>query len=405
MPQWIRDLIADRGPQLLARYVGQLIFWVAGVLQIRVVDEQIQITAGVVAALAIGGALMAFDHFWHGNKFESKRVKERSLKRTYPLLLLVLAPAAFFALNGCKAGHVSITPEYDAETGTIGGAIEFGWGKAIAEIEANGLDKSATANRAVCIGVNDYPGNDMDLAGCVNDAKDVAYYLSGHGFKTSEIRLCTDSNATTENMRGLIAWALSDAKPGDLRVISYSGHGAQYAGTGSEDEPDRVNEVLCPYDFDWTPGRMIQDKELFELFKAVPAGVSVWFLSDSCHSGDLIKRQKNARIKSLTPPEAVRANIRKARQNTARALIGETLDIGYGSGCKSSELSLDWSVNGRPCGAFTHYLLKTLKAAESEPERSFKSIVAGTVQRMRNDGITSQTPQSEGLRRDKAFLK
>lgn len=28
------------------------------------------------------------------------------------------------------------------------------------------------ANRAPCIGVNDYPGSGMDLRGCVNDAKD-----------------------------------------------------------------------------------------------------------------------------------------------------------------------------------------------------------------------------------------
>ena len=28
------------------------------------------------------------------------------------------------------------------------------------------------ANRALCVGINDYPGTNMDLAGCVNDAKD-----------------------------------------------------------------------------------------------------------------------------------------------------------------------------------------------------------------------------------------
>ena len=28
------------------------------------------------------------------------------------------------------------------------------------------------ANRALCVGINDYPGSNMDLAGCVNDAKD-----------------------------------------------------------------------------------------------------------------------------------------------------------------------------------------------------------------------------------------
>ena len=28
------------------------------------------------------------------------------------------------------------------------------------------------ANRALCVGINNYPGTNMDLAGCVNDAND-----------------------------------------------------------------------------------------------------------------------------------------------------------------------------------------------------------------------------------------
>jgi hypothetical protein len=28
------------------------------------------------------------------------------------------------------------------------------------------------SHRALCVGINDYPGSNMDLAGCVNDARD-----------------------------------------------------------------------------------------------------------------------------------------------------------------------------------------------------------------------------------------
>ena len=36
--------------------------------------------------------------------------------------------------------------------------------------------------RALCIGINDYPGTGSDLSGCVNDAKDWAGMLTGRGF-------------------------------------------------------------------------------------------------------------------------------------------------------------------------------------------------------------------------------
>lgn len=29
------------------------------------------------------------------------------------------------------------------------------------------------ATRALCIGINDYPGTDNDLSGCVNDANEI----------------------------------------------------------------------------------------------------------------------------------------------------------------------------------------------------------------------------------------
>ena len=38
------------------------------------------------------------------------------------------------------------------------------------------------ATKALCIGINDYPGTDNDLSGCVNDAQDWAEELSRRGF-------------------------------------------------------------------------------------------------------------------------------------------------------------------------------------------------------------------------------
>lgn len=61
---------------------------------------------------------------------------------------------------------------------------------------------------ALCIGINDYPGTDSDLAGCVNDANDWAAELRQRGF---DVRLMLDGAATlaamTEAMGSMIRQA------------------------------------------------------------------------------------------------------------------------------------------------------------------------------------------------------
>ena len=52
--------------------------------------------------------------------------------------------------------------------------------------------------RAVCIGINDYPGTYNDLSGCVNDANDWADLLRGDFGFGDNIQLITDTDATLE---------------------------------------------------------------------------------------------------------------------------------------------------------------------------------------------------------------
>jgi hypothetical protein len=78
------------------------------------------------------------------------------------------------------------------------------------------------ARKALCIGINDYPGTQMDLKGCVNDALDWAIALNTRGFS---VRRLLDSKATKDTimimMRGLISTATKD----DSLVITFSGCG------------------------------------------------------------------------------------------------------------------------------------------------------------------------------------
>ena len=63
------------------------------------------------------------------------------------------------------------------------------------------------ANRAICVGINDYPGTNMDLAGCVNDAKDWQALLERRGYRVDALH---DREAT----RARIVDALRDRDSG-----------------------------------------------------------------------------------------------------------------------------------------------------------------------------------------------
>ena len=78
------------------------------------------------------------------------------------------------------------------------------------------------AKRALCIGINDYPGTQNDLRGCVNDANDWATALAARGFTVSKL---LDSQATKAALVAGFEQLITSAKSGDTIAITFSGHG------------------------------------------------------------------------------------------------------------------------------------------------------------------------------------
>ena len=89
--------------------------------------------------------------------------------------------------------------------------------------------------KAVCIGINNYPGIFNDLKGCVNDAYDWSALLQDMGFETS---IMLDSQATQQNVKAALQDLISATNAGDVAVFTYSGHGTQVSER-SDDESDR----------------------------------------------------------------------------------------------------------------------------------------------------------------------
>ena len=203
--------------------------------------------------------------------------------------------------------------------------------------------------RAIVIGVNDYPGVDMDLAGCVNDADDWATLLVGRGVET---RILADGQATRDGILSALVGMVSELQKGDTLFFTFSGHGTYVADTNG-DEPDRRDEGICPHDV-MTAGPILDD-ELNALFAARAKGSQIVLICDSCFSGTIAKGSILTRRVARFMPQSV-----GYKAHRSMAPIREQAGVSL-SGCKDSEVSYDGSFGGRPNGAFTYWAIRTFK--------------------------------------------
>jgi hypothetical protein len=225
-----------------------------------------------------------------------------------------------------------------------------------------------------------YGGWDGPLAACEFDANDMAALAKSKGIKPTVLLTKKGTRAAVLSHMRAAAKAL---KAGDLYLLTYSGHGGQ-VGDINGDEPDHQDETWCLYD-----GQLIDDELYLELSRFA-AGVRVLVLSDSCHSGSVVRdfpppppppgqrvklmpaevaRRVYAEhkdfydqlqinvlretAKATTDPDAALALVGAASH--AAALVGvfkpAVLLI---SGCQDNQTSMDGDHNG----AFTGQLLK-----------------------------------------------
>ena len=266
--------------------------------------------------------------------------------------------------------------------------------------------------KALLVGINVYPDPEAGLDGCINDINDMAGFIVEHRkFKMSNIKMLTNNRATKANIVERLNWLVADAKAGDQLLFYYSGHGAQMATRSKTGEPDKLDEVICPYDFDWNDKTALRDKEFKKIFSKVPTGVDLIWGSDSCHSADLsreVKKPVAYKVKTMIPPLDIAWKNRKILTTAGKAQeLGRStklLNLALISGCKSAQESADTFFNKRPNGALTYYLLKCLKAKTGKTN-SLKQIVAAITEYLKKGKFT-QRPQIEGsqLLLDKPFF-
>ena len=228
--------------------------------------------------------------------------------------------------------------------------------------------------RMINIGLNEvdpahYGGWDGKLNACEADAKDMSRIGSDKGFD-GETLLTKD--ATADNILSAIGGAAKDLGKGDILFLTYSGHGGQVKDK-HRDEEDAKDETWVAFD------RQIVDDELFALWSQFDAGVRIFVLSDSCHSGTVTRAALYDEV--LIPQEVDRGLIDvdepqpkampleteeetyKQNQDLYDGIqkehkAGDDVDVDATviliSGCEDNQLSMDGNKNG----LFTATLLK-----------------------------------------------
>lgn len=149
----------------------------------------------------------------------------------------------------------------------------------------------------------DYPdGWDGCLASCEFDAEDLFELARKSGFDAKMLR---SQDATAENVRSEIRRAAKTLKSGDIFFLTYAGHGGQVPDRSRDEKTDRLDETWCLHD------RQFLDDEQFALYNEFEAGVRILILSDSCHSGTVVRggplrAPKRSATARCMPPESVR---------------------------------------------------------------------------------------------------
>lgn len=144
---------------------------------------------------------------------------------------------------------------------------------------------------AVLVGCN-YPDTPNELHGCINDVvamRDVL--MTRFGFDPSHIELLTDEHGssikpTGANIKRALSHMVDKAESGDVLFFHYSGHGTRIPSL-SPGHHSQKDEAIVPCDFN-----LITDVDFRQLVNRIPKGASFTIISDSCHSGGLIDKEK-----------------------------------------------------------------------------------------------------------------
>ena len=238
-----------------------------------------------------------------------------------------------------------------------------------------------------------YGGWDGALRACENDARDMAALAEQLGYAPT---LLLSPDGTVRKVTNAIRRAARTLASGDALLVTYAGHGAQVPdrnGDEAKKEAGEIGEAGDAYDETWVLyDRQLVDDELWALWGEFAAGVRIFVVSDSCHSGTVARPAPwdtdnvdpwPSRRMPLDVQDRVYAAHRDTydrvqRRTRHRDPVSIKASVALLSGCQDNQTSGDGTENGR----FTAQLLEVWAAAgggtfTGPRELLHRTIVAG----------------------------
>lgn len=236
--------------------------------------------------------------------------------------------------------------------------------------------------RVVSFGINNYPGTEHDLRGCINDQYNLRDSFK-EMFPDFSVERISNSLATTGKFKKVLSDEVDLLVPnsGDILVVHYSGHGT-YVKDRDGDESDGYDEALYLYD-----GVLIDD-DIRDILDKIPEGVTVVLMFDCCYSGTITKSLVDRPEKTrFVQTENTSKEVMKVR---SRVAVAEDMKWITFSGSGEHQTSADAYIDGGYNGAFTYIAMKALKPGISYNQWLYR------VSNLFNTTSFEQTPQMEG---------
>jgi hypothetical protein len=245
--------------------------------------------------------------------------------------------------------------------------------------------------KALCVGINDYPGTNNDLSGCVNDAQDWAELLKSIFGFGDNISMLLNKEATKKNILTELTKLISNSSEGDILAFTYSGHGTWVPDNEDHDEVDNRDEAICAYD------ETVLDDEIREVIRKINSNAHLTVISDSCFSGGVTRimlgRSAMADVHTpkprFMPPKEPGGNQFKPIRRRAFYPESDMPEILI-TGCNSTEYSYDASINGKFNGAMTANAIDLIRQNQNQTYRDLHN-------KLRTRLPSSQWPQSPQL--------
>jgi hypothetical protein len=259
------------------------------------------------------------------------------------------------------------------------------------------LAKSTSRKLALLVGINKYPS--QPLAGCLNDVE-LQYHLLVHrfGFNPKDVYILPDEKASRQGiLEAFEEHLIKQAKPGDVVVYHYSGHGSlifdpQPIIRSNSRNPQELNGTFVPVNSNLpagypNTGGTVQDimgHTLFLLMSALKTE-NVTAVLDSCFSGGAtrdgtIRSREGGKNVLVSPDEKTYQQqwLRRLKMSPEAFVKGYQTGVAKGvvlAATNPQQLAREVNINGFKAGIFTYLLTQYLWQQDTTVDKAIASIL------------------------------